>query len=379
VEVVREGNTALRIERISLDEVALPLREAFEAAWGAEHVRRFWLVGVHADGVTGWAETVAGETPLYWEETHAEVAEVIRRYLAPRLAEPLARPEEVTDRFAAVRGHRMAKAGLEMAVWDWFARRAGRPLWTLLGGRGGEIACGIVLGMAAPDVLVARAQAAWAAGYRRIKLKIRPGFDAEPLARVRAALPDARLAADANGSYRRTDFAALADLDRFDLDFLEQPLPPEDLVGHARLQDRIRTPVALDESIRSAEDVETAWALGAARVFNVKPGRIGGLEEVRRIARFARDVGASLWCGGMLESGIGRAAAVHAASLEAFDRAADLSASARYFAEDLVVPGFELTPRGTLKVPEGPGIGVVPDPERLQRFRTESLTWAVSS
>lgn len=360
----------LRVERVTLDEIALPLREAFEAAWGGEHVRRFWLVGVHAEGLAGWAETVAGEAPLYGEETHAGLAEVVRGHLAPRLmAAPLARPEDATARFAPVRGHRMAKAGLEMAVWDWFARRAGRPLWKLLGGRGGEVPCGIVLGFAPPDVLAGRAEAAWAAGYRRIKLKIRPGFDAEPLARVRRALPGACLAADANGSYRRADIETLAALDRFDLDFLEQPLPPEDLVGHARLQSRMRTPVALDESIRCVEDVETAWALGAARVFNVKPGRVGGFEEVRRIAGFAGEVGASLWCGGMLESGVGRAAALHAASLGAFDRAADLSASSRYFAADLVVPPLELSPRGTLRIPDGPGIGVVPDPERLRRFR----------
>ncbi|MCL8206652.1 MAG: o-succinylbenzoate synthase [Actinomycetia bacterium] len=367
----RSVETPLRIERISLDEVALPLREPLQAAWGAEPVRRFWLVGVHADGLSGWAETVAGDAPLYAEETHAGVADVVRRHLGPRLmAEPLARPEDAAGRLAAVRGNRMAKAGLEMAVWDWFARRRGEPLWRLIGGRGGEVPAGIVLGFAPLDVLVRRAEAAWAAGYRRIKLKIRPGFDREPLEAVRRALPDAVLAADANGSYRRTDTEAIRALDPLHLDFLEQPLPPEDLVGHARLQAQLRTPVALDESVRCREDAETAWSLRAARIFNVKPGRVGGLAEVRRIARWAAPAGASLWCGGMLESGVGRAAALHVASLAAFDRPPDLSASSRYFAVDLVVTPFELTPQGTLRVPDGPGIGVVPDPDRLRRFRT---------
>ncbi len=363
---------ALTLERITLDQVRLPLKTPFETSYGTESERRFYLVGVHADGIVGYAETVATDEPLYSEETNQTVHHLIVDLLAPRLfAAPIARPEDVGRRLRPFRGNRMAKAALEMAVWDWFARRAGKPLHQLLGGSRTDIPVGVSIGIQPTTAdLVALARDFWAQGYRRLKIKIRPGMDIAPLAAVREALPDAPVMADANSAYTLDQIPRLKELDQLDLMMVEQPLAEDDLIDHAKLQRAIRTPICLDESIRTREDARKAIEVGACRVINIKLGRVGGFDEARGIHDIAAAHGIPVWCGGMLESGIGRASNLQLTTLANFVLPGDTSASARYFAEDLIDPPFRLTDRGTLVVPAGPGIGVAPEADRLRRYRT---------
>ncbi len=367
----------LRVEAVSLTEVALPLVAPFVTAHGRESHRRFWLVGVHAGGVTGWAESVAQEEPLYSEETHATLHDVVVRHLVPRLLrEPITDPADVAVRLSPIRHHPMAKASVEMAVWDWYGRAAGVSLGAHWGGTRPEAPAGVVVGISASVAdLVDTVGAHVAAGYRRVKIKIQPGWDLEPLQALRSTWPSLALWADANSSYTLGDAARLAQLDRMNLGLLEQPLGPDDLVDHATLQRRMTTPVCLDESIRSLQDARQALQLGACRVINVKPARVGGFGPALAIHALARDHGVPLWCGGMLESGVGRAANLQLARQEGFTLPGDLSASARYFHEDLVDPPFVLTPRGTLAIPTGPGIGVAPHPDRLRRFQVGAVEW----
>ena len=363
---------ALTVERITLDQVRLPLKAPFETSYGTESERRFYLVGVHADGIAGYAETVATDEPLYSEETNQTVHHLIVDLLAPRLfAAPIAQPEDVARRLRPFRGNRMAKAALEMAVWDWFARRAGEPLHQLLGGSRTDIPVGVSIGIQPTTAdLVALARDFWAQGYRRLKIKIRPGMDIAPLAAVREALPDAPVMADANSAYTLDQIPLLKELDQLDLMMVEQPLAEDDIIDHAKLQRAIRTPICLDESIRTREDARKAIEVGACRVINIKLGRVGGFDEARGIHDIAAAHGIPVWCGGMLESGIGRASNLQLTTLGNFVLPGDTSASERYFAEDLIDPPFRLTDRGTLVVPAGPGIGVAPEADRLRRYRT---------
>ncbi len=363
---------ALTLERITLDQVMLPLKAPFETSYGRELERRFYVVGVHADGISGYAETVATDEPLYSEETNQTVHHVIVDLLAPRLfAGPIVQPEDVGRRFRPFRGNRMAKAALEMAVWDWFARRAGIPLHQLLGGSRTDIPVGVSIGIQPTTAdLVALARDFWAQGYRRLKIKIRPGMDIVPLAAVREAFPDTPIMADANSAYTLDQLPLLKELDQLDLMMVEQPLAEDDIIDHATLQRAIQTPVCLDESIRTREDARKAIEIAACRVINIKPGRVGGFAEARAIHDIAAAHGIPVWCGGMLESGIGRAGNLHLTTLANFVLPGDTSASDRYFAEDLIDPPFRLTDRGTLMVPTGPGIGVAPDGARLQHYRT---------
>jgi O-succinylbenzoate synthase len=361
----------LTVEAITLERIVMPLKAPFETSFGRETERAFFMVTVHGQGITGYAESVAGEAPLYNEETNVTVHHMIRDFLAPRLfARPLTDPDEVRERFRPIRENRMAKAALEMAVWDWFARRDRIPLYRLLGGTRTDIPVGVSIGIQpSVDATVRVARAFWEAGYQRLKIKIRPGWDVEPLTAVRAALPDAPIMADANSAYKLPEAIRIfKQLDALDLMMVEQPLAEDDIVDHAALQREITTPVCLDESIRTADDARKAIDLGACRIINIKVGRVGGFAEARDIEAVARSRGVPVWCGGMLESGIGRAANLHLTSLPGFTLPGDTSASDRYFAEDLIDPPFRLTDHGTLLVPEGPGLGVVPDPARVRRF-----------
>jgi O-succinylbenzoate synthase len=334
--------------------------------------------GAAQDGLVGIAEGVAGDEPDYTPETRVTVRHALRDFLLPRVAAaPIERPDEVRQRLKPVRGHRMAKALLEMAIYDWFARQAGMPLSRFLGGVRDEVTVGVAMGFQSSlDELVARARGYWAEGYRRIKVKVRPGWDREPLTAIRNALPDALLMADANGAYTRAEaLAAFPPLDELGLLMVEQPLDEDDWVGHAALQAAMATPVCLDETVRSAHDAEAAIRWGAAKVLNVKPGRVGGYAEALAIEAVATAAGVALWCGGMLESGVGRAAALALAARPGFTLPADLSASNRYYRDDLIDPPFRLTARGTLQLPDGPGIGVLPDPARLARYRAGEEEW----
>lgn len=309
--------------------------------------------------MTGHGECVADTDPFYLPETLGTVRHVLRDFLAPMaFAADLRDPRDLLPALARVRGHEMAKAGLEMAVWELFARREGVPLYRLLGGRGGEIASGVSVGLQKDvSALVEAVEREVAAGYRRIKIKIKPAKDRVLVEAVRARFPSVPLMADANSAYTLADVPLFQALDAHDLMMVEQPLGWDDMVDHVALQRQIRTPVCLDESIRSPADARKALDLGACRIINIKAGRVGGLAASVAIHDLCRARGVPVWCGGMLESGIGRLANVHLQTLPGFTLPGDTSASARYFAEDLIDPPVTVSPHGTIAVPEGPGIG----------------------
>ena len=359
-----------RIARIVLREVALPLREPFRISSGVTRERRILLVELfEADGASAWGECVAGERPNYSPETIDTCRHALTEWLAPlvlgRTFPGAADVGPVLD--APVRGHRMAKAALEMTCWALEAELAGRPLAAVLGGARREIPVGISLGIqATPAALAEKALAARAEGYRRVKLKIMPGADLAFVAAVREVLPDQVLSVDANAAYRADDAEHLAGLDRFRLAMIEQPLEPEDLRRHAELQRRLETPLCLDESITSPARAEDAVALGSARIVNIKPGRVGGHGPARGVHDVCAAHRIPVWCGGMLESGIGRAHNVALASLPNFSLPGDLSPSARYWDRDIVTPEWTMSPDGLVRVPfDRPGLGVTVDRDRV--------------
>jgi O-succinylbenzoate synthase len=349
--------------------VRLPLVRPFETSFGCMTDRECILVEVEdASGAVGWGECVADRDPFYSAECNATAWHVLERYLVPAvLGRPAPSPEDLSARWSHVRGHRMAKAALEMAAWDLDARLAGVPLCERLGGVRRPIEAGVSIGIqASPAALVARVEEELAAGYRRIKIKIKPGWDRVPVAAIRERWADIPLMVDANAAYRLADADDLAALDRFDLMMIEQPLSHDDLVQHANLQQRIRTPVCLDESIAGPDAARAALDLGACRVINIKPGRMGGHGPSRAVHDLARDRGVPLWHGGMLETGIGRAHNLHLSTLPGFGLPGDVAASKRYFVPDLIDPPIEVAPDGTIEVPAGVCIGVVPVDDRLR-------------
>ena len=372
----------LRIERITLREIRLPLKEPFRISSGEVAERRILLLELgHPDGIAGWSECVAGEQPNYSAETIDTAWFAIREWIAPRvLGRDLAGPEAIHPLLERdFRGHAMAKAAVEMGGWELEARLRGLPLARLLGGTRDRVPVGISIGIqASPAALVERAAAARAAGYRKIKIKIEPGADVEYIGAVREALgPDAELMADANSAYTLADADHLARLDAFGLMMIEQPLGHDDLVRHARLQARLRTPICLDESITCVDRAEDMIALDAGRIVNIKPGRVGGFLASIAIHDLCEGHGIPVWCGGMLESGIGRAHNVALASLRNFTLPGDLSPSARYWERDIVVPEWTMDPDGMVRVPlDRPGIGVDLDLDRIDDLtvRRETLT-----
>jgi o-succinylbenzoate synthase len=357
---------------IELRRVALPLVAPFRTSFGTQTERDVLLVRAVGEDAEGWGECAVPADPYYSCEHVEGAVDVLRRYLVPALAEagPVTAPQ-VAPALAAVTGHRMAKAALEAAVLDAELRSTGVSLARELGGTATRVPCGVSVGItdSVPALLDAVA-AHVEEGYVRIKLKIEPGWDLEPVRAVRERFgDDLLLQVDANTAYTRADAAHLARLDAFDLLLIEQPLDEDDLLGHADLARRLRTPVCLDESITSARAAADAIRLGACSVVNVKPGRVGGLLEARRIHDVCAAAGVPVWCGGMLETGIGRAANLALAALPGFTLPGDTSGSARYYAEDLTAP-FVLD-AGHLEVPTGPGTGVSPRPDRL----AETTTW----
>lgn len=360
---------SMRVERAVLRVVEMPLKFVFRTSFGQTRAKRFLLLELSAGGLTGWGECVAEDEPFYSPETVGTATEALRRWLLPwLLGRDLESPGDFEPVAARVRGHRMARAAVDMALHDLFARAAGVSLSRYLGGTRDAVEVGVSLGIR-PTVREAVEDVARhvGQGYRRIKLKIEPGADVERLAAVREAFPGIVLTADANAAYRLEDAPHLARLDAFRLDYLEQPLHHEDLLDHAELSRRISTPVCLDESIRSEADVRLLLALGAGKVVNVKAGRVGGFVEALRIHALSAGAGLPLWCGGMLESGVGRAHNVALASLPGFTKPGDTASSSRYFDEDLVEPPLEAVD-GLMPVPPGPGIGVDVRPRVLDRF-----------
>ena len=357
----------LRIERIVLREIRLPLKEPFRISSGVVSERRIALLELLAtDGTVGWSECVAGEQPNYSSETIDTAWLAMREWLAPRvLGRSYDGPQTV---FAAldrsVCGHNMAKAAIEMGCWDVAARQANLPLSKLLGGARDRVATGISIGIQEnPEALAERARAAYERGYRKIKVKIQPGADVDYVRAVRRELgPAVHLMADANSAYTLNDAGHLQQLDAFNLIMIEQPLSRDDLLRHAELQRRLTTPLCLDESITSVDRAEDMIALGAGRIINIKPGRVGGFAVSKAIHDLCHRNAIPVWCGGMLESGVGRAHNVALASLPNFTLPGDLSPSARYWTRDIVEPEWTMDADGMVHVPlDRPGIGVTVD------------------
>jgi o-succinylbenzoate synthase len=364
----------LRVARITLREIRLPLKEPFRISSGLCTERRICLLELtSADGVTAWSECVAGEQPNYSDETIDTAWLALREWVAPRiLRQELEGPEIVHAILARdFRGHRMAKAAVEMGCWELAARLCGRPLSALLGGTRERIVTGISLGLqASPQALVQRARAAVDQGYKKIKLKIAPGADTPYVRAVREALgADVHLMVDANSAYTLDDAELLRGLDAFDLLMIEQPLGRDDLVRHAALQRLLKTPLCLDESITDVERAEDMIALKSGRIVNIKPGRVGGFAQSIAIHDLCQRHGIPVWCGGMLESGIGRAYNVALASLPNFSLPGDLSPSARYWERDIVTPEWTMDRDGMVRVPrDAPGMGVSVDLDRVENL-----------
>ena len=372
----------IRLQSVTLREIRMGLVEPFRISSGTADLRRILLLETRdADGFNAWSECVAGEWPYFSPETIDTAWLAIREWLGPlALAEPFAGPEAVHPRLeAAVRGHYMARAAVEMGVWVLAAERAQSSLAALLGGTRPQIATGISIGIQdRPERLVDVVRGALAQGYRKAKIKVQPGADVAYLAAVREAVGDgAPLMADANSAYATADFDHLAGFDRFGLLMIEQPLGRDDLVRHAALQRRLTTPVCLDESITSLDRVDDMLELGSGRIVNIKPGRVGGFAAARAIHDRCAAAGVPVWCGGMLESGVGRACNVALASLPNFVLPADLSPSARYWRSDIVTPEWTMDAAGMVTVPrDRPGLGVAVDRDRVDDLtvRSETLT-----
>ena len=361
----------MRITRAVLRELPLRLKEFFEISSGGTQARRIVLLTLEGDGVEGWSECGAGETPGYSYETTDTAWHILTRWLLPALVNLDADDARELVPAPWLRGHPMARAAVEMALWDLEAKRRIVSLRELLGGVAEAVPVGVSIGIQKTDAaLIERVERYLGEGYRKIKIKIKPGRDIEMLRTIRDRFPDAPFMADANSAYSLPDdLASLAAMDEFNLMMIEQPLAPDDLLDHAALQRRIETPVCLDESIRSHGDVRLAIRLGSGRIVNIKPGRVGGLASSLAIHNACRAAGWPVWCGGMLESGIGRAHNVALATLPGFTLPGDISNSSRYWAEDIVWPEFEMT-GGLMPIPDGPGIGVVPRRERIDRLTT---------
>ncbi|WP_347267002.1 o-succinylbenzoate synthase [Paracoccus sp. (in: a-proteobacteria)] len=358
----------IRIEAAELRIVRLPLLTPFVISTGTMAEKVFPLLTLKAEGLEGYGEGVMDLLPDYLEETQAAALPFLRQAVLPQLlGRCLAAPAELAAILAPWRGHRMAKAMVEMALWDLWAKALRLPLSALLGGVRDAVEVGVSLGIADVATTLTRVAAAEAEGYRRIKLKIRRGHDLDLLAAVRAQFPNARLTVDANTDYRLGDMARLRAMDGFGLDYIEQPLAHDDILDHAQVQAQLATAICLDESIRSAVDARKALVAGAARVINIKVGRVGGFAEARAIHDLCAAFDVPVWCGGMLESGIGRAQNIHLATLPNFCRPGDTSSASRYFARDIIQEPLEAE-AGLMAVPRhGPGLGVTLDRGFLDR------------
>ena len=363
----------MRVARLELIQIRLPLLAPFETSLGRTTERNAILVRAEdGEGMEGWGECVADERPHYSEEWGDSAWLALEMILGPMLlGRTVERADELPAIFDPIRGNRMAKAAIEAACWDLEARRKNVPLWRLLGGESRPLPCGVSIGLQpSVDALLEKIEGELAAGYQRIKIKIKPGRDLDLVAAVRERYPDVPLMADANSAYRLSDVPLLRKLDDFDLMMIEQPLAHDDIADHARLQKEIETPLCLDESIRSASDARHAIELGACRIVNIKMGRVGGHTEARAIERLCRERGLPVWCGGMLETGIGRAHNIALSTLRGFTLPGDVSASARYWQEDIIEPPVTVTPRGTITPPSEAGIGFRPRRELIERLTT---------
>jgi O-succinylbenzoate synthase len=361
----------MKIKSIELIEINLPLVHFFETSFGRTYERRIILTHVRdEDGAEGWGEATCGETPSYSEEWTDGAWAVIERILAPMvIGARVDSAARVWDLMKRVRGNRMAKAAIETACWDLEAKKLDVPLWRHLGGENREIACGVSIGIQdSVEQLLDKIAIELDAGYQRIKIKIAPHWDYDVIKRVREAFGDILLMGDANSAYTLADIDKLKSLDEFELMMLEQPLPHDDIIDHAKLQAQIKTPVCLDEPIKSPEDARKAIELKSGKIINLKNGRVGGHAESKRIEAIAREHGMPVWCGGMLESGIGRAHNIAISTLKGYTMPGDVSASKRYWLEDIIEPFVDITEKGTIIAPDAPGIGFEVRQERIAKL-----------
>jgi len=365
----------MKIEAIHLHHLRMPLRSPFETSFGRQEARDCILLEVRSEGLTGWGECVADRDPGYSYETVGTAWHVLKEFIGPPLiGTEIASPNDLPERLSPIRGHQMAKAGLEMALWDLLGKRQERSLRDLLGGTRKRVDVGVSVGIqASPSALVETARGYLAQGYRRIKIKIKPGRDVKDAQAVRAAFPDLRLQVDANSAYTLETAQILRPLDELNLLLIEQPLAEDDLWDHRRLQSQFSTPICLDESIVSPRHARLALEMQACRIVNIKAGRVGGLTYAKEIHDLCQAQDVPVWCGGMLETGVGRASNLALASLPNFRLPGDISATDRYYAEDITQERFNLNPDSTIDVPDGPGLGVTINSAALQRATLTSL------
>jgi o-succinylbenzoate synthase len=369
----------VQIERLELRLLELPLVHFFETSFGRIFDKHFIVVTLEGGGVTAYGECVADQDPYYSGETNETAWHIISDFVVPRvLGVEWAHPRDLFPALAAIRGHNMAKAAVEMAAWDLFARQRGEPLSRVLGGNRDRIASGVSIGIQdSLAQLESAVERELAAGYRRIKIKIKPGWDLAAVETVRHRFGSIPLMVDANAAYTLADAPHLAKLDQYGLMMIEQPLDYEDIADHAVLQRQLTTPICLDESIKSVHAAEHAIAAGACRIINIKPGRVGGYAESIRLHDLCARRGIPVWHGGMLESGIGRAANIHLSTLANFSLPGDIAASQRYFEPDLIDPPIEVASDGTIAVPRGAGLGVSIVQDRLDRATRRRAAFAV--
>jgi o-succinylbenzoate synthase len=370
----------MKLESIIARELRMPLKAPFETSFGSTSIRRVLLIEVKAEGLSGWGEITTVEEPFYNSETTDTAWSVLSDFIVPIvLGKRIGHASDLHSLLAHIRGHEMARAGVETALWDVEAKARAIPLSRLLGGTRATVDCGVSIGIQAGETALFTAiDREVRAGYQRIKLKIKPGSDIKLLSAARRVFPHTRMMADANSAYTLDDTHTLQQLDDFGLMMIEQPLYWDDIYEHSLLQRKIRTPICLDESIHSARHARTALDLGACKIINVKLGRVGGFAEAIRLQAFCQERGVPVWCGGMLESGVGRAHNIALSTLPGFSLPGDISASSRYWEEDIVDPPIDVTPAGTINVPTTPGLGYEPSIERIERLTVCRRDWICS-
>jgi O-succinylbenzoate synthase len=366
------------IQRIEIRELLMRLLHPFETSFGSTKERHIILVEASDGRHSGWGEVTAAEGPFYSYETWKTAWHILRDYIIPSvIGKELQHPNQFGSSVAGIRGHNMAKAGVETALWDLEAKMKGLPLWKMLGGERERIDCGVSIGIQPSiDALLSKIEGELKAGYRRIKVKIKPGLDVEIIRQVRAAFPNIRLMCDANSAYSLNDIDVFKKMDQFDVMMFEQPLHHEDIIDHAELQKQIRTPICLDESIHSAQDARKAIKIGACKIINIKLGRVGGHKEAGAVHDVCRDHAIPVWCGGMFEAGIGRAHNIALSSLENFSLPGDVTASKRYWAEDIIDPPVEVSAEGRITQSNFPGIGYNVKEQLIEQFTVRSQVFS---
>jgi O-succinylbenzoate synthase len=370
-----KSKSKMKIDALSLYHIRLPLVAPFATSFGSIDHKECLLVELQAEGLTGYGESAVERDPGYSYETTGTAWHILKEFVAPLiLGQDVVDAADFQRRVASIRGHHLAKAGVEMALWDLFGKREGVSLKELFGGERDKVEVGVSIGIqeSASD-LVRTAEGYVEQGYNRLKIKIKPGRDVEDTSAVRKAFPDIRLQVDANSAYTLETSETLRPLDQLDLLLIEQPLYEDDIWDHRVLQKKFKTPICLDESVISPRHARYAIEMGACRIINIKPGRVGGLSQGVEIHDMCRAQGMPVWCGGMLETGVGRASNLAIASLPGFTLPGDISASDRYFPRDITHEHFTLNPDSTIDVPDAPGLGVTIDQEALQKFTLAKL------